>query len=142
VVKFVIFVSGWVIVSLGAEISWSQSPRYGPEVKAFLSLLKQEEQELEFQLKNREISRSEYVRSRNRIEVHRGAVLSHARKTGEDSVPEYHVVTVDEVELLIREGETALKGLKPGSVIKEKWRYVGSATRGELFHIIERLSEN
>lgn len=117
-----------------------QSNDYGPEVKSFLDFMRHEEDELEFQIRHNEISRREYVRSKSRIAIHRQAVLNQARETGEDRVPELHVVTPQEIEQLIEGGTSALKGLKRGDVIKEKWRYFGSVHRGETFHIFERLT--
>jgi hypothetical protein len=104
--------------------------------------MKQEEDELDFQLRRKEISRSEYARSKNRIAVHRKAVLDRVAQTGGDEVPEFQVVTASEVGLLINEGADVLKGIKPGDVIKSNWRYVGRVLRGEEFHIFERIREN
>jgi hypothetical protein len=117
-----------------------QSSAYGPEVSSFLDYLRQEEIELRFMVSHNEISRKEYARSMNRIAVWREAVLAYARKTGKDCVPEFHVVTTSEVEELIPDGMKALKGIRPGEVIAEKWRYVGRFVRGERFYIFERLA--
>jgi hypothetical protein len=59
----------------------NNSDRFGPEVTAFIELMHQEEVELDYQVKHNEISRKEYVRSRNRIAVHRQHVLTIARET-------------------------------------------------------------
>ena len=119
----------------------NNSDRFGPEVAAFLELMRQEEVELDYQIKHDEISRKEYVRSRNRIAILRQAVLSKARETGEDRVPELHVVVASEVDQIVDGGTRALKGVKPGTIIEGKWRYVGSVTRGEVFYTFERLTE-
>jgi hypothetical protein len=112
---------------------------YGPVVKSFLDLMRHEEDELEFQIKHSEITRKEYVRSKNRIAIHRQTVLNLVKETSQDYVPELHVVASAEVDQLIEDGTAALKGIKHGDVIKEKWRYLGSANRGEVFYIFERL---
>jgi hypothetical protein len=114
---------------------------YGPEVKSFLKLLRQEEEELDFQLKNKEISRREYMLSRNRIAVLRRAVLDEVKRTGQDRIPDYYVVTPSEVEQLIPDGVNSLKGIKPGDFVDKKWRYVGKAFRGEQFLIFERIQK-
>jgi len=119
----------------------NNSDRFGPEVTAFLELIRQEEVELDYQIKHDEISRREYVRSRNRIAILRQAVLSKARETGEDRVPELHVVVASEVDQIVDGGTRALKGVKPGTIIEGKWRYLGSVTRGEVFYTLERLTE-
>ena len=48
-----------------------QDENYGPEVKSFLELCHHEEEELEFQIKHAEISRQDYIRSKNRIAIER-----------------------------------------------------------------------
>jgi hypothetical protein len=118
----------------------NSSDRFGPEVTAFLELMHQEEVELDYQIKHDEITRKEYLRSRNRIAVHRQHVLGIARDTGEDRVPELHVVVATEVDQIVDGGTRALKGLKPGTIIEGKWRYIGSVMRGEAFYTFERLT--
>ncbi|HSB10898.1 MAG TPA: hypothetical protein VLM38_15535 [Blastocatellia bacterium] len=124
-------------------VAVGQTPKaneYGPEVKSFLDLMRHEEDELEFQIRRREISRRDYVRSKTRIAIHRQTVLELARETGQDDVPELHIVTGQEVDQLIENGTAAIKGIKRGDVVAQKWRYLGSVHRGETFHIFERLA--
>lgn len=118
----------------------SQSNGYGPEVKSFLDLMRHEEDELEYQIKHNEISRREYVRSKSRIAIHRETVLNLVNESGTDYVPELHVATASELDQLIEDGSSLIKGIKPRDVIKEKWLYLGSARRGEVFYILERLT--
>ena len=118
----------------------AQSNGYGPEVRSFLELMRHEEDELEFQIRHNEISRREYVRSKTQISIHRQTVLDLVRETGKDIVPEVHVVAVAEVDQLIEDGTRAIKGLKRGDTIENRWRYLGSVHRGETFHIFERLT--
>jgi hypothetical protein len=136
--------NAWLLLSVIHQICFAshlpQSNEYGPQVRGFLDYLRQEEIELRFMVSHREISRKEYVRSMNRIAVWREAVLSYARKTGKDCVPEFHIVTTSEVDELIPDGTKALKGIKLGEVIAEKWRYIGSSIRGERFYIFQRLA--
>jgi len=117
-----------------------QSTVYGPEVKSFLELMRHEDDELEFQIKHNEISRRDYVRSKTQIAIHRQTVLDLVKETGKDYVPEIHVVAAPQLDQLIEDGTKAVKGLKRGETIAEKWRYMGSVHRGELFYIFERLS--
>jgi hypothetical protein len=114
--------------------------KYGPEIRSFLEYVRHEDVELNFQLEHKEINRKDYLRSKNRLEILKQAVLNYAKETGQDLVPEYHVVAVSEVEELIPGGTEALKGVKSGETIKEKWRFVGTAIRGEKFYILERIS--
>lgn len=117
-----------------------QANGYGPEVKSFLDLMRHEDDELEFQIKHNEISRREYIRSKSRIAIHRETVLNLFKESGTDYVPELHVQAASELDQLIENGTALIKGIKPGDVIKEKWRYLGSVRRGELFYIFERLT--
>ena len=118
----------------------TQPDGYGPEVKSFLDLMRHEEDELEFQIKHNEISRREYVRSKTQIAIHRQAVLDIGKETGKDYVPELHVVTASELDQLIENGTSAIKRMKRGDILKDKWRYLGSVHRGEAFYIFERLT--
>lgn len=113
---------------------------YGPEVRAFLDLMRQEEVELEFQIKHNEINRRDYVRSMNKIEILRQTVLDLAKQTGVDHVPEFYVKAASEVSQLIEDGLKALKGIKRGDLVNQKWRYVGSVSKGETFYIFERMT--
>ena len=126
----------WVEVS-GRTV---QSSGYGPEVQSFLDLMRHEEDELEFQIKHNEISRREYIRSKTQIAIHRQTVLDLVKETGKDLVPELHVVAAPELDQLIEDGTRAIKGLKRGDLIENKWRYLGSVQRGETFYILERLT--
>ncbi|HXG64266.1 MAG TPA: hypothetical protein VNO70_04105 [Blastocatellia bacterium] len=118
----------------------SQSSAYGPEVRAYINYLRDEEAELEFQIRHNEISRKEYTRARNRIAILRQTVLDIAKKTGEDRVPEIYVIPAATLDQYIEEGMKALKGVKPGGIVAERWLYIGRVVRGEPYYIFERLS--
>jgi hypothetical protein len=134
---------GLLFITLASRTGLAcQSDGYGPEVKSFLQFLQHEDTELEYQIKHNEITRKDYVRSKNRNAIHRETVLNIVRETGEDIVPELHVVAATEVNQLIEDGANAVKHIKRGAVIADKWRYVGSVMRGELFYIFERVSKN
>jgi hypothetical protein len=134
-----------LLIAALADTMPGQSPgggAYGPEVRSFLNLCRHEENELDYQIQHNEISRKEYIRSKNRIGVHRETVLRIVRETGVDIVPEVHVVTDTEVDELIEDGSGLLKGLKPGDVVRDRWRYRGKVTRGDLFYIFEVITES
>jgi hypothetical protein len=118
----------------------SQSNVYGPEVRAFLDLMRQEEVELDFQIKHGEINRRDYLRSKSKIVILRQTVLDMAKQSGGDHVPELYVKAAPEVSQLVEDGLKALKGIKPGEAINQRWRYIGSVIRGEAFYIFERLT--
>jgi hypothetical protein len=117
-----------------------QSDDYGPELRSFLDLMRHEEDELEFQIKHNEISRREYLRSKTEIVIHRQTVLDLAKASGKDYVPELHVVAASELDQLIEDGTRAIRGVKRGDVIRDKWRYLGSVHKGETFYIFERVT--
>ncbi len=127
-------------ISLRVKAQSSQTDEYGPEVSSFLDLMRHEEDELEFQIKHNEIARREYVRAKAKISIHRQTVLNLVKETGKDYVPELYVVATSELDQLIEEGIRAIKGIKQGDVIDNKWRYLGSVHRGETFCILERLT--
>lgn len=118
----------------------SQSDGYGPEVRSFLDLMRHEEDELEFQIRHNEISRREYIRSKTQIAIHRQTVLDLVKESGRDRVPELHVVAAPQLDQLIEDGTKAIKGLKRGDIVENKWRYLGNVHRGETFYIFERLT--
>ena len=118
----------------------AQTNGYGPEIKSFLDLMRHEEDELEFQIKHGEISRREYLRSKNRIAIHREAVLNLVKEAGRDFVPDVYVAAASELDQIIEDGTSLIKGIKTGDVIKDKWRYLGSVRRGETFYIFQRLT--
>ena len=117
-----------------------RSTEHGPEVTSFLDLMRHEQDELDFQIRHNEISRREYIRSKTKIAIHRQTVLDLVKESGEDYVPELHVVAAEELDQLIEEGTRVIKGIKRGEIIENKWRYLGSVHRGETFHILERLT--
>jgi len=140
----IVIQSGLLFLSLAlpaASPFAQQSNGYGPEVKSFLDLMRHEEDELEYQILHNEISRPHYVRAKSRIAIHRQAVLNIVKETGEDVVPELHVVTATELDELIEQGTRALRGVKRGDIINNKWRYIGSVTKGQVFYIFERIQK-
>jgi|ERR1051325_5912902 hypothetical protein len=133
-----------ILIPLAGAAASAQEPqaaKFGPEVKAFLELCHDEEVELEYQIKQNEISRKDYLRSKNRIAIQRQMVLKRCEETGEDLVPDLHVVTADEISQLIEDGLKAVRGAKVGTVIAKKWKYLGTANRNEAYYIFERIQD-
>jgi hypothetical protein len=102
--------------------------------------MRHEEDELEFQIRRNEISRREYIRSKTQIAIHRQTVLDLVKEAGRDYVPELHVVAAPQLDQLIEDGTRAIKALKRGDIVENKWRYLGNVHRGETFYIFERLT--
>jgi hypothetical protein len=70
----------------------------------------------------------------------RETVLEMVKKSGQDIVPEVHVVTVGEIGQILEGGEKALGDLKPGSIVEERWRFITKVKRGEVFYVFQRLT--
>ena len=117
-----------------------QNERFGPQVKAFLELMRQEETELEFQIHNAEIPRKQYLRAKNRIAVLRETVLKLADDSGKDRVPELSAVVGSELDQILDNGLKDLRGVKVGAIIDGRWRYLGTVRHGEQFYVFERLA--
>jgi hypothetical protein len=139
VIQICLLIALMLALYAAADAAQTKSNDYGPEVRSFLSLMEDEEKELEFQIRNNEISRKGYIRAKSKIAILRQAVLKITGETGQDLVPELHVVAATEVDQLIEDGTSLVKRARAGEVIAEKWLYRGSVTRGELFYIFERL---
>src|SRR5215467_8696224 len=135
---FISIVASMAAVLCSSATMGRQSNSYGPEVKYFLEYIHHEQVELNFQIAHNEISRKEFTRSKNRLEVQKQAVLTRVKRTGADIVPEYTVMAADELADILPNGVDDLKGHKPGEDINPKWRYVGFAVLGEKFYIMER----
>ena len=129
-----------VIALLPVLPALAQSSDYGPELKSFLELMRHEEDELEFQIKHNEISRRDYIRSKDQLLIHRQKVVELLKRSGGDEVPEIHVLPISELEQLIEGGVDIIKTAKPGDIIKDKWKYLGSTRRSEVFYIFERVT--
>lgn len=136
--RILLFLSTLVLTASAQRVAIAQDD-HGPEVRSFLEYMRHEEDELEFQIKRNEISKRDYNRSKTRIAIHRQTVLDLVRESGKDVVPELHVVTLSEVDQLIENGSAAIKTIKHGDIVAERWRYLGSVRRGEIFYIFERL---
>jgi len=128
------------VLACASDARRLQTNGYGPEVKSFLEYIRHEQVELNFQIQHNEISRKDFIRSKNRLEVQKQAVLTRVKQTGEDIVPEYTVMAGDELSDILPNGLEDLKGHKPGDSINAKWRYMGLAVLGEKFYIMERIT--
>ncbi|HWP43439.1 MAG TPA: hypothetical protein VNO14_09415 [Blastocatellia bacterium] len=131
-----------LVLSFGGQAAppSGQDSEIGPEVKAYLDFLSHEEAELEFQIRNNEIPRKNYVRAKNRIAILRKKVLELVKERGEDIVPELSVVTISEVDQLVEDGRRLVRDAQPGALFADKWRYLGRVSRGEIFYIFERIT--
>ncbi len=120
-----------------------QRAPYGPVVKAYLTGLDEELNELEFQLRHREISRADYLLARQRLAILRGAVERHAAERREDIVPEYQVLAEGELNTLGLSKQYKVEELVDGAELEGQWKIVEVQFGGERkltrFFVLERL---
>src|SRR5574341_1159994 len=116
---------------------------YGPVVKAYLTGLDEELNELEFQLRRREISRADYLLARQRLAILRRAVERHAAERREDIVPEYQGLAEGELGTLGLIKQYKVEELVDGVVLEGQWKIVEVQFGGERkltrFFVLERL---
>jgi hypothetical protein len=135
-----------------ASAQSNQAPRgaYGPAITAHLTGLTENLSELEFQLRQNEISKTEYERTRQRLLIRRRVIEDYAQRTRADLVPEIEVLTPDEFGTL---GLTALplaEQLRIGAMLNNEWRVVGAspetaakpARRAQRFYVFARLAQS
>ncbi|MCI0659479.1 MAG: hypothetical protein L0220_00240 [Acidobacteria bacterium] len=113
--------------------------KYGPVVTAYLTALEEEVSELVYQLNHREISRSDYQRSRQRLGLLRRFVEQRAATSREDFVPELEVLSEAEFGTVGLKGKANPKELKPGDLIDGRWRLLGVERGKTRIFVIERL---
>lgn len=137
-----IFVAVFVVaLSLAAPVSGqSKRPKYGPVVKAFLTGLDEEETELEFQIRHKEITRAVYDRTKRRLAVLRSYVERAAAKNSEDRLPELQVLADDELSILSPEADLNFDQLNVGAELGGRWRVVSIEHQRERFFVLEKLT--
>jgi TonB family protein len=117
-----------------------QNPARGPVVAAYLLSLSEELNELNFQLRHREISKSEYDRALQRLSILRRYVEKETAAQREDRVPELQVLAEDELGKL---GVTPMPGpdsMQVGGAVGDRWTFRGVERGNPRFFIFE-LSE-
>jgi TonB family protein len=116
---------------------------YGPVVKAYLTGLDEELNELEFQLRHREISRADYLLARQRLAILRRAVERRAAERREDIVPEYQVLAEGELGTLGLSKQYKVEELVDGTELEGQWKIIEVQFGGERkltrFFVLERL---
>jgi TonB family protein len=124
-------------------VAQSKRASYGPVVKAYLTGLDEELNELEFQLRHREISRADYLLARQRLAILRRSVERHAAKRREDIVPEYQVLAEGELGMLGLSKQYKVEELVDGAELEGQWKIVEVQFGGERkltrFFVLERL---
>lgn len=139
------FAAGLAIILVSVLLVAAQQKRasYGPVISAYLTGLDEELNELEYQLRHREIARADYERAKRRLTVLSRFVERYAAENREDIVPEYQALAEDELKTLGLSREFQTSELIAGAELEGQWRIVGVQFGGEReltrFLVVERL---
>jgi hypothetical protein len=118
-----------------------QRASYGPIVTAYLTGLAEELNELDFQLKHREISRSDYDRSRQRLIILRRYIERLAAQSREDQVPELQILADEELGTMGLRAKRNPGELHVGDLFDSEWKILG-IERGRIrFFVFQRLAQ-
>lgn len=113
--------------------------QYGPVARAFLTGLDEDLAELEFQIRQREISRKDYEKTKQRITVLRRFVGRTAALSAEDRVPELQVLAEDELGAVNPGVEVKPNDLKIGAQLGARWKLAGIERVRDRFFVLEKL---
>jgi len=111
---------------------------FGPVVRAYLGYLRNEQEVVDDRVSRREITGAYYRRNSNRIKALRQMAIRLARDTHNDYLPELEAVAPGEFGLLF-EQPPPVSSLKPGMVLRNTFRFLGTVRSGELFYLFARL---
>ncbi|HEX8503108.1 MAG TPA: hypothetical protein VF659_21165 [Pyrinomonadaceae bacterium] len=137
----------FLLLAAGADASAQRRPRagaaeaeFGPNVRAYLGYLRNEQEVVDDRVSRREIDRRYYLHNSNRINALRQMALNLARTSGNDYLPELEAVSEPEFEQLFEEPLPKVSELQQGTVLEYKLRYLGTVlSRGEKFYLFARL---
>jgi hypothetical protein len=126
------------VISVDAQ---QQRASYGPIVGAYLTGLAEELNELEFQLKHREIGRSDYDRSKQRLLILRRYVERLAKESIVDQVPDLQILTDEELGTMGLKAKRNPDELQVGELFDNEWVILG-IERGRIrFFVFERFPQ-
>lgn len=113
---------------------------FGPNVRAYLGYLRNEQEVVDDRASRREIDRRYYLHNLNRINALRQMALRLARESGTDYLPELEAVSESEFEQLFEEPLPKASELQQGAVLQFKLKFLGLVvSRGEKFYLFARL---
>ncbi|HEX6185554.1 MAG TPA: hypothetical protein VFZ44_16825 [Pyrinomonadaceae bacterium] len=113
---------------------------FGPNVRAYLGYLRNEQEVVDDRASRREIDRRYYQHNSNRISALRQMALNIARESGNDYLPELEAVSLNEFDQLFNDPLPEVSELEPGLLLDYKFRFLGTVqTRGEKFYLFARL---
>jgi hypothetical protein len=112
---------------------------FGPNVRAYLNYLHDEQEVVDDRVSRREIDHHYYLHNSARILALRQMALRIARASGNDYLPELEAVSQDEFGQFF-EAPPNPSELQPEGVLEYKFRYLGTVlTKSEKFYLFERL---
>jgi len=118
----------------------AEDAEFGPNVRAYLGYLRDEQEVVDDRVSRREVDRHYYVHNSNRIFALRQMAMRLARESRNDYLPELDAVSLPEFEQLFEPPWPAPSELKVGEVIEYKLKYLGAVvSRGERFYLFARL---
>lgn len=117
----------------------AESEEFGPNVRAYLGYLRNEQEVVDDRVSRREIDRRYYTHNSNRIQALRQMALRIARASGNDYLPELEAVSQDEFVQFFEEPPKPAE-MQEGGLLEYKFRYLGTVlSRGEKFYLFARL---
>jgi hypothetical protein len=112
---------------------------FGPNVRAYLGYLRNEQEVVDDRASRREIRREYYVHNSNRIYALRQMALRIARESDNDYLPELEAVSQGEFGQLFETPPNPVD-LQVGATLEYKFKFLGAvAARGERFYLFARL---
>ncbi len=106
-------------------VAQKQRVSYGPIVTAYLTGLAEELNELDFQLRHREISRSYHDRSKRRLVILRRYTERLAALSIEDRVPELQILADEELGMMGPNAKRNPGELQVGDYFESEWKILG-----------------
>jgi hypothetical protein len=122
----------------GAQTTSTSDAEFGPVVRAYLGYLRNEQEVVDDRASRHEINPVYYRRNSNRIKALRQMAVRLARETHNDYLPELEAVAADELGLLFERPPQA-SSMRPGEVLRNTFRFLGTVRSGELFYLFARL---
>jgi hypothetical protein len=122
----------------GAAQNRSSDSEFGPVVTAYLGYLRNEQEVVDDRVSRHEVTAAYYRRNSNRIKALRQMAIRLARETHNDYLPELEAVAADEFRLLF-EHPPQPASLKPGAVLRNTFRFLGTVRMGSVFYLFARL---
>jgi hypothetical protein len=118
----------------------AEDREFGPNVRAYLLYLRDEQEVVDDRASRREIKHSYYVHNSNRIHALRQMAIRIARTSGNDYMPELEAVSASELTQLFDGPPPKPEAVQVGEILEYKLKYLGTeASGGEKFYLFARL---